>query len=92
MLVCIFQFLSSLGVFFVISSRLWIAALGLDPESRFGRALVMGTNSFMSCMGIQVLVTCMVRTYAGEWSSGYLGPLWILALTPSFLSLWGSGF
>lgn len=100
MLVCIFQFLSSLGVFFVISvthllpalilypwifwavaaglvkSRLWIAALGLDPESRFGRALVMGTNSFMPCMGIQVLVTCMVRTYAGEWSSGYLGPLW----------------
>ncbi|CAJ1386870.1 unnamed protein product [Effrenium voratum] len=100
LLVCIFQFLSSLGVFFVISvthlvpalvlypwifwvvaaglvkSRLWIGSLGFDPESRFGRALVVGTNSFMSVMGIQVLVTCMVRTYAGEWSNGYLGPLW----------------
>eukprot|EP00913_Durusdinium_trenchii_P033305 g31180.t1 len=91
LLVCIFQFLSSLGVFFVISvthlifwavaaglvkSRVWISSLNFDPESRFGRALVVGTNSFLSVMGIQVLVTCMVRTYAGEWSSGYLTPLW----------------
>lgn len=100
LLVCIFQFLSSLGVFFVISvthllpalilypwifwavaaglvkSRVWISSLNFDPESRFGRALVVGTNSFISVMGIQVLVTCMVRTYAGEWSSGYLTPLW----------------
>lgn len=99
LLVCIFQFMSSLGIFIIISithllpalvlyywiflavaaglvkSRQWVGELGLDPESRFGRALVMGTNSFMSCMGIQVLVTCMVRTYAGEWSSGYFGPL-----------------
>jgi len=99
LLVVIFQFMSSLGVFGVIclthlfpalvvyywifmvvctvfvKSRAWVATVGLDPESRFGRALVMGTNAFMSCMGIQVLVTCMVRVYAGEWRGGYLAPL-----------------
>lgn len=99
MLVIIFQFLSSLGVFGVIvcthvlpggfvyhwiflivaaglvKSRSWVAMLGMDPDGRFGRALVMGTNSFMSCTGTQLLVTCMVRVYAGEWRSGYLGPL-----------------
>lgn len=99
LLVVIFQFMSSLGVFGVIclthlfpalvvyywifmvvctvfvKSRAWVATIGLNPESRFGRALVMGTNSFMSCMGIQVLVTSMVRVYAGEWQGGYLGPL-----------------
>eukprot|EP00416_Gambierdiscus_australes_P026242 CAMPEP_0171064290 /NCGR_PEP_ID=MMETSP0766_2-20121228/6189_1 /TAXON_ID=439317 /ORGANISM="Gambierdiscus australes, Strain CAWD 149" /LENGTH=477 /DNA_ID=CAMNT_0011520307 /DNA_START=61 /DNA_END=1494 /DNA_ORIENTATION=+ len=99
LLVVIFQFMSSLGVFGVIcithlfaalfvyywifmvvcavfvKSRSWVRFLRLDPESRFGRALVMGTNSFMSCMGIQVLVTSMVRVYAGEWRGGYLAPL-----------------
>lgn len=99
LLVLIFQFMSSLGIFGVISithllpalfvyhwiflivatvlvkSRMWVAQLGLDPEGRNGRALVMGTNSFMSCMGIQMLVTCMVRAYAGEWRGGYLAPL-----------------
>mmetsp|Transcript_53102 Transcript_53102/g.160887 ORF Transcript_53102/g.160887 Transcript_53102/m.160887 type:complete len:343 (-) Transcript_53102:37-1065(-) len=100
LLVLIFQFMSSLGVFGVIcvthlfpalvvyywiflvvgavfvKSRSWVELMGLDPESRFGRALVMGANSFMSCMGIQVLVTSMVRVYAGEWSGGgYLAPL-----------------
>jgi len=60
----------------LVKSRTWVANLGLDPnESRLGRALVMGTNSFMSCMGIQVLVTSMVRVYAGEWSAGYMTPL-----------------
>jgi len=66
----------------LVKSRTWVANIGFDPaESRFGRALVMGTNSFMSCMGIQVLVTSMVRVYAGEWESGYLVPL-----TNDFLS------
>lgn len=98
-LVAIFQFASSMGVFAVIcithlvpslfvyhwiflavaagvvKSRTWVALLGLDPESRSGRALVMGTNSFLSCMGIQILVTAMVRVYAGEWLGGYLTPL-----------------
>jgi len=59
----------------LVKSRMWVAQLGLDPEGRNGRALVMGTNSFMSCMGIQMLVTCMVRAYAGEWRGGYLAPL-----------------
>lgn len=60
----------------LVKSRGWVAALGLDPtESRLGRAIVMGTNSFLSCMGIQVLVTSMVRVYAGEWSAGYMTPL-----------------
>mmetsp|Transcript_25933 Transcript_25933/g.72353 ORF Transcript_25933/g.72353 Transcript_25933/m.72353 type:complete len:269 (+) Transcript_25933:1-807(+) len=99
LLVLIFQFMSSLGVFGVITmthilpalftyywifllvaaglvkSRSWVAMLGLDPESRFGRALVMGTNSFISCTGVQLLVTSMVRAYGGEWKSGYFGPL-----------------
>jgi len=98
-LVAIFQFASSMGVFAVISvthlvpalvvyhwiflavaaglvkSRTWVGMLGLDPESRSGRALVMGTNSFLSCMGIQILVTVMVRVYAGEWKGGYFTPL-----------------
>merc|ERR1719321_2437582 len=60
----------------LVKSRTWVAGLGLDPaESRLGRAIVMGTNSFMSCMGVQVLVTSMVRVYAGEWSAGYMTPL-----------------
>jgi len=60
----------------LVKSRGWVATLGLDPaESRLGRAIVMGTNSFLSCMGIQVLVTSMVRVYAGEWSAGYMTPL-----------------
>eukprot|EP00928_Gymnodinium_smaydae_P057635 TRINITY_DN40855_c0_g1_i1.p1 TRINITY_DN40855_c0_g1~~TRINITY_DN40855_c0_g1_i1.p1 ORF type:complete len:508 (+),score=72.16 TRINITY_DN40855_c0_g1_i1:56-1579(+) len=99
LLVLIFQFLSSLGVFGVITlthilpalftyywifllvaaglvkSRAWVSAVGLDPEGRFGRALVMGTNSFISCTGVQLLVTLMVRVYAGEWKAGYFGPL-----------------
>jgi len=99
MLVSIFQFLSSMGAFAVITithiipaffayywifllvaaglvkSRSWVAMVGLDPEGRFGRALVMGTNSFISCTGIQFLVTGMVRVYAGEWKAGYLAPL-----------------
>lgn len=99
LLVMIFQFASSMGIFGVISvthlipalivyhwifmavaaglvkSRTWVAAIGLDPESRSGRALVMGTNSFLSCMGIQILVTSMVRVYAGEWNGGYFVPL-----------------
>eukprot|EP00927_Polykrikos_kofoidii_P003552 TRINITY_DN11423_c0_g1_i1.p1 TRINITY_DN11423_c0_g1~~TRINITY_DN11423_c0_g1_i1.p1 ORF type:complete len:556 (+),score=69.73 TRINITY_DN11423_c0_g1_i1:151-1818(+) len=99
LLVLIFQFMSSLGVFGVISlthiipalimyywifllvaaglvkSRLWVAQLGLNPEGRFGRALVMGTNSFISCTGIQLLVISMVRAYAGEWKGGYFVPL-----------------
>merc|ERR1712190_400999 len=99
LLVIIFQFMSSMGVFMVVfithllpalvvyywiflgvatglvKSRAWVQLLGFDPEGRFGRALVMGTNSFMSCMGVQVLVTSMVRAYAGEWKGGYLAPL-----------------
>lgn len=99
LLVIVFQFLSSLGVFGIITlthllpalvvyywiflivaaglvkSRSWLALIGLDPESRFGRALVMGTNSFMSCVGVQQLVTLMVRVYAGEWAGGYFQPL-----------------
>merc|ERR1719188_98125 len=89
-LILIFQFASSMGVFGVIclthlipalvvyhwiflavaaglvKSRSWVDMLGIDSESRSGRALVMGT---------QVLVTCMVRVYAGEWAGGYLSPL-----------------
>jgi hypothetical protein len=59
----------------LVKSRTWIGNLGVDPEGRVGRALIMGTNSFMSCMGIQVLVTSMVRVYAGELSAGYFTPL-----------------
>lgn len=99
LLIIIFQFGSSLGVFGIISithivpaflcyywlflglaagvvqSRSWVQKLGVDPEGRFGRAMVMGVNSFISGMGIQLLVTSMVRVYAGQWKSGYLVPL-----------------
>lgn len=99
LLVLIFQFCSSLGVFGIVcithlipallvyhwiflltaavlvKSRSWVALMGIDAESKFGRAMVMGVNSFTSCLGIQVMVTCMVRVYAGQWNTGYLTPL-----------------
>lgn len=99
LLVIIFQFASSLGVFGVVccthlipallvyhwifliaaavlvKSRSWVAMLGISAEGKFGRAMVMGVNSFTSCLAIQTLVTCMVRVYAGQWNSGYLTPL-----------------
>merc|ERR1719329_166139 len=59
----------------LVKSQSWVGLLGLDPEGNFARALVMGVNSFVLAMGIQFLVTCMVRVYAGEWSGGYLRPL-----------------
>lgn len=59
----------------LVKSQSWVGLLGLDAEGNFARALVMGVNSFVLAMGIQFLVTCMVRVYAGEWSGGYLRPL-----------------
>eukprot|EP00811_Abedinium_folium_P009066 NODE_18379_length_896_cov_1.830949.p2 GENE.NODE_18379_length_896_cov_1.830949~~NODE_18379_length_896_cov_1.830949.p2 ORF type:complete len:200 (-),score=58.90 NODE_18379_length_896_cov_1.830949:297-812(-) len=100
LLMVIFQFASSMGVFAIVVgthllpalvayfwiylivaavlvySRSWVARFNVNAESHLGRALVMGTNSFTTCMGIQVLVTSMVRVYAGELKAGYTRPLW----------------
>lgn len=61
---------------FIIKSRQWIAMCGIDPEGRFGRGLVMASNSFAAIVGNQILITAMIRVFAGQWSRyGYMVPI-----------------
>jgi hypothetical protein len=61
---------------FVIKLRQWLTVIGIDPESRFGRGLVMASNSFAAIVGNQMLITAMIRVFAGQWSAhGYMTPI-----------------
>jgi hypothetical protein len=50
--------------------------IGIDAESRFGRGLVMASNSFVAVAAFQILITSMIRSYSGElFENGYWMPL-----------------
>jgi len=60
---------------FVIKIRTWLRFINLDPDGRFGRGLVMASNSFVAVTALQTLITGMVRVYVGVMSAGYLTPV-----------------
>jgi len=61
---------------FVIKSRQWLKLIGIDPEGRFGRGLIMASNSFAAIVGNQMLITAMIRVFAGQWAThGYMIPI-----------------
>merc|ERR1712098_559320 len=61
---------------FILKSRTWLALVGLDPEGRIGRGLIMATNSFVGVSGLQMLITAMIRVYAGQLAThGYMSPI-----------------
>lgn len=61
---------------FIIKIRSWLRALGIDPESRAGRGLVMASNSFVAVGAFQCMVSSMIRVYSGTMSThGYFTPL-----------------
>lgn len=65
----------ALAAAFIIKVRAWLSFCGVDPDSRFGRGLVMASNSFVAVAAFQTLITSMIRVYAGELSQhGYLAP------------------
>lgn len=60
---------------FVIKVRSWLSFF-VDPDSRVGRGLVMASNSFVAIVGLQIMITSMVRVYEGVQStSGYFAPI-----------------
>jgi len=102
MLILIFQFCSSAGIFgFILFTHLvpgiicyfWLfflivglitkfrehvpGLLRLDKRGSAARAIMMASDSFIACLGFQFLSTSMVRVYSGQWSSGYLFPLYV---------------
>lgn len=61
---------------FIIKIRAWLQVLGIDPDGRAGRGLVMASNSFVAVASFQSLITSMIRVYQGTVSRhGYLTPL-----------------
>jgi len=62
---------------FVVKVRQWLKFVGVDPDGRLGRGLVMAGNSFVVVSACQSMITSMIRVYAGQLSrQGYLMPLW----------------
>lgn len=61
----------------IVKSRVWVKRyLGLDPDGRFARGLILASNSFMAVVGLQSMMTSMVRVYAGQWiEHGYMIPV-----------------
>lgn len=60
---------------FVIKIRSWLQIVGVDPDTRFGRGLVMASNSFVAVAALQTLITAMVRAYVGVMAHGYSMPI-----------------
>lgn len=66
----------ALAAAFIIKVRSWLNFLGINPDGRLGRGLVMASNSFVAVTAFQTLITSMIRVYAGELSeNGYLVPI-----------------
>lgn len=62
---------------FIIKIRSLLGLVGIDPEGRVGRGLVMASNSFVAVAGLQMLITAMIRVYSGQMSKfGYLMPIY----------------
>merc|ERR1712070_791025 len=59
----------------VVKMRKWLEMAGMDPDSRLGRGIIMALSSFVTIVGLQVLISAMARVYAGELGEGYLTPL-----------------
>merc|ERR1712217_188556 len=58
---------------FIIKIRGWLDSVGIDPDGRFGRGLVMATNSFVAVISLQTLIASMIRVYSGSMSAnGYI--------------------
>ncbi|CAE8625859.1 unnamed protein product [Polarella glacialis] len=51
---------------FIIKMRASLTLVGIDPESRSGRGLVMATNSFVAVASFQAMITSMIRVYSGS--------------------------
>lgn len=65
-----------LAAAFIIKFRSWLELLGLNPDGRAGRGLVMASNSFVAVVSIQTMIASIIRVYFGDaWSQGYLAPL-----------------
>lgn len=61
---------------FIIKVRSWLDVVGLDPDGRVGRGLVMASNSFVAVAGCQIMITSMVRVYEGALDEdGYVAPI-----------------
>lgn len=60
---------------FIIKFRSWLESLGVNPDGRAGRGLVMASNSFVAVVSIQTMIASIIRVYFGAWKMGYLAPL-----------------
>jgi len=71
----LFPWVCMCGAAFIIKIRGWLRLVNIDPDGRFGRGLVMASNSFVAVAALQTLITSMVRVYLGGWSGGYFHPI-----------------
>jgi len=61
---------------FVVKVRQWLKFVGVDPDGRLGRGLVMASNSFVVVAAFQTLITSIIRVYAGALSQhSYFEPI-----------------